>query len=254
VSWRERPVAVVVPVYNEGPALERVVTTMPDFVDTVIVVDDGSTPPVASQISKTRSKVVLIRHDHNRGVGAAIASGYKKALELGAGVVAVMGGDGQMDPNELLPLVDAVASGEADYAKGNRFMSGMAFQAMPLTRYIGNVALSWATRAITGLPLFDSQCGFTAVDTRVLALLPLDDLYPRYGVPNDILARLARMRATIVERPVTPLYPAKHSHMNLWTVPFTLGPLLFKLWWRRSEPPDVVLAAVEPSEVADVAP
>lgn len=253
MSWGEYRVAVVVPIYNEGSALREVVATIPAYVDSVILVDDGSQPPVSAELKRDFPRVELLRHPENRGVGAAIASGYAQALRQKADIVAVMGADGQMAPDELAPLVEAIACGEADYAKGNRFMGGGAFRAMPLMRYLGNIALSLATRAITGYRLFDSQCGFTAISAETLRRLPLGELYPRYGVPNDILARLANLGARVCERPVTPLYPPRHTHMNLWKIPFTLGPLLLRLALRREvKPTPPVSGAADEHEVADV--
>lgn len=251
MSWDKRRVAVVIPVYNEGPGLRRVVATVPEYVDCIVVVDDGSVPALSGELERDFPRVRLLRHPENGGVGAAIATGYDEALRQGAEIIAVMGGDGQMDPAELALLVEAVARGEVDYAKGNRFMGGQAFRAMPLARYLGNIALSLATRAITGYRVFDSQCGFTAISAPTLARLPLAELYPRYGVPNDILARLSRIGARVADIPVTPLYPERHSHMNLWKVPFTLGPLLLRLALRRLEHPPFP-ATAEPHEVTDV--
>src|ERR1017187_5997857 len=115
-------VAVVVPAFNEACKIARTLRSIPGFVDQVIVVDDASADGTGriAQRSQRRGLVVL-RHDCNRGVGAAIATGYAAAFAAGADVSAVMAGDSQMDPADLLVLIEPVVSGRADYAKGNRF-------------------------------------------------------------------------------------------------------------------------------------
>jgi len=235
MSFANGAVAVVIPVYNESRHIKQVLASIPNFVDHIIVVDDASTDGSLDIIKHyEQSRLIIIAHETNQGVGAAIASGYMAALKTDARAIAVMGGDGQMDPDELASIVTPVLEQNADYAKGNRFMQGMAFHNMPLSRYIGNVMLSFASRPLTGYwQLFDSQCGYTCISRTMLKQLNINELYPRYGVPNDILSRLGLLNATITERPVTPIYRDHRSHMNLLTLPFTLGSLMISLGMRR---------------------
>lgn len=234
MSYADR-VAVVVPTYNEGKSVAGVVGTIPAFVRHIVVVDDGGCDNTAGRLAAVADpRLVVIRHERNRGVGAAIATGYREALRLGADVVAVMGGDGQMDPDELCSLVEPVIEGRADYAKGNRFAAGLAPHTMPPLRFIGNVALSYLSKAVTGYwSLFDSQCGYTAISAGTLRRLSLEELYPGYGVPNDILTRLNIMNATVVELPVTPIYHRKHSHMKIGSVLPSISWLLLRLFLKR---------------------
>lgn len=228
-------VAVVIPAYNEAGSLGAVIRGLPDVVGTIIVVDDGSTDPTPQLLhNHADPRLVVLRHPRNRGVGAAIASGYQEALRRGAEIVAVMGGDGQMDPRDLPALLLPVAEGRADYAKGNRFLGGEAFKTMPFVRYVGNIALSLLSKPVTGYwHLFDSQCGYTAISAAALSTLPLDHLYPRYGVPNDILTALHERGFRVLDVPVRPLYPTRHSHMRLTRVVLSLSWLLFRLFLRR---------------------
>lgn len=228
---RGHRIAVVVPAFNEADKISRTVRSVPGFVDHVIVVDDGSgdgTGRIAARSGRRGLEVVV--HERNRGVGAAIATGYRRALALGADATAVMAGDAQMDPADLPNLLAPVLAGQADYAKGNRFAWPGCWRAMPLTRFLGNVALSWLTRLATGYRTFDSQCGYTVASRAALAAIDPDGpeaMFARYGYPNDLLGRLARAGARAVDVPVRPVYgPGWRSGIRLTTVVY---PILFLL-------------------------
>jgi glycosyltransferase involved in cell wall biosynthesis len=177
----------------------------------------------------------IIRHDANRGVGGAIATGYRRALECGATVAVVMAGDGQMDPADLPALLDPIARGEADYVKGNRFQHPDVWTTMPPTRIVGNLLLSAATRVTSGYRhVFDSQCGYTAIHQRALANVDLDLLWSRYGYPNDLLSRLHVASVRVVDVPVRPIY-GDHwkSGIHLGTVLHPLPWVLLRSWGTR---------------------
>ena len=158
------------------------------------------------------------------------------ALEREADVVAVMAGDGQMDPGDVPLLLAPIVAGRADYVKGNRFAYPEVLWTMPRARLLGNVALSLLTRLTSGYRrLFDSQCGFTAVTRATLLALDLDGLFPRYGYPNDLLARLRVAGARVVDVPVRPIYgPMWRSGITLRTA---IYPVLYvvvrSLLWRK---------------------
>ena len=211
--YQEKTIAVVVPAFNEERLLGRVLETLPDFVDRIYVVDDGSTDrtyEVAVSYQNRRElaqRLHVLRHERNRGVGAAIYTGYKAALADGCDVVVVMAGDAQMDPADLPRLIAPVALGFADYAKGNRLITGDAWRKIPRIRYLGNAALSLLTKVASGYwHIADSQCGYTAISRETLELLDLDALYPRYGQPNDLLVRLGILGVRVVDVPVRPVY------------------------------------------------
>ena len=224
--FRGRRIAVVVPAFNESAKVARTLRSIPGFVDHVIVVDDASSDGTAriAQRSQRRGLLVL-RHERNQGVGAAIATGYAAAYEAGADVTAVMAGDSQMDPADLMFLVEPVLAGRADYAKGNRFAWPGVYRVMPLSRAIGNVVLSHLTRVASGYwHVFDSQCGYTAVGRRALAIILSGEVFPRYGYPNDLLCRLRSHDAKVVDVPVRPVYGADwHSGIR---IPRVVLPLL----------------------------
>jgi glycosyltransferase involved in cell wall biosynthesis len=237
--YRALRIAVVVPAFNEQRAIGHTLASLPEIVDDVIVVDDASTDDTSSNaklaLRSGGREEKIIRHRANRGVGAAIASGYNRALEIGADVAVVMAGDGQMDPADLPALLAPIADGSADYVKGNRFLHPEIWRAMPRSRIFGNVVLSAATRVTSGYRhVFDSQCGYTAIHRRALSCLPIDELWARYGYPNDLLARLHVANMRVVDVPVRPIY-GEHwkSGINLSTALHPIPWVLLRSWGTR---------------------
>jgi glycosyltransferase involved in cell wall biosynthesis len=229
-------IAVVVPAHNEERLLPRTLASIPDYVDDVIVVDDASTDSTARVAIDPawRPGVVLIRHEINRGVGGAIVTGYESALALGADVVAVMAGDAQMDPEDLSRLVEPVAAGWADYAKGDRLSWPEARRRMPPARYLGNHLFSVLTRLTSGYrEVRDSQCGYTAVSRQTLSRLALRDLYARYGFPNDLLAHLHSLGCRLFQAPVRPIYGEEVSGISLFTALVRVPLVLLRSWVAR---------------------
>jgi glycosyltransferase involved in cell wall biosynthesis len=229
-------VAVVVPAYDEEHLVTATIAGIPGFVDRVYVVDDASRDGTGERAATTGDpRVAVIQHPENRGVGAAIASGYRKALEEGIDVACVMAADNQMDPAELQGLVEPVARGEVEYAKANRLFSGEAWKVIPRTRYLGNAVLSLLTKIASGYwHVADSQAGYTALSRAALARLDLDRLYPRYGFPNDLLVHLNVQNARVRDIPSRPIYDVgERSGIRLRSVVPRISWLLFKgFWWR----------------------
>jgi glycosyltransferase involved in cell wall biosynthesis len=216
--FRNNFVAIVVPAYNEGRHIAQVIESTPDLVDLLIVVDDGSKDATA-EIVKTipDPRVALLRHGENRGVGAAIVTGYRFALERGADVVGVVGGDGQMDTAHLPALLDPVVEGGCDFAKGNRFFSWRSWRSMPLHRAIGNVILSVLTKPASGYwHVFDAQNGFTMISAEMLRCLPLSRLETGYQFENLLLIQLNGAGATVRDVPIPARYGEEESGIKLW--------------------------------------
>lgn len=211
-------VAVVVPARDEAAWIAGVLRTMPDFVQHVVVVDDGSKDETAS-LARAGGAVVL-RHETSRGVGAAIATGYRWALRhTNASVVAVMAGDGQMCPDDLAPLLEPIARNQADYTKGNRFAHPDVKHTMPFARRVVGQMLSAATAYAVGLEtLSDSQSGYTAASRRALQSIDLDKVWPGYGYPNDLVGHLVRAGMRVQDVPIRPVYRGEASGLRPWHV------------------------------------
>lgn len=203
--YRNKTIGVVVPAYNEEALITRVLETMPDYVDRIYAVDDCSTDGTAARISAWNDpRLVLLRHSENKGVGAAIVSGYNQALRENMDLVAVMAGDNQMDPLELPKLLDPIIEGRADYAKGDRLSRSELTQGMSSWRRFGNNLLTLLTRISSGYwQLQDPQNGYTVISRQALEQIDLELVYPSYGYCNDLLAKLnvLGMRVTDVQIP-----------------------------------------------------
>ncbi len=200
--WQSAKVAVVVPCFREARLIERTLAGMPAFVDLIVVVDDASDDGTAAAVlGAGEPRVELVVHAQNRGVGAAIVSGYRAALAADCDVLVVMAGDAQMAPEDLSEVVEPVALGHASYVKGNRFRHARVSD-MPLARRVAGRLLAVATRLATGLCVDDCQCGYTAISRAAALRLPLADLWPRFGYPNDLLGMLAARGLSVLEVPV----------------------------------------------------
>jgi len=239
--YRDKKVAVVVPAYNEEKMIGQVISTIPPYVDQIVIIDDASTDQtkeVVKAYQKEDNRIVYIRHEINKGVGGAIITGYKWARDHGMDISVVMAGDGQMDPNDLPKLLEPIVEGKADYSKGNRLFTGKAWKIIPKTRYLGNGVLSFLTKIASGYwHVADSQSGYTAATLEVLKTIDLDAIYKRYGMPNDLLVRLNVYNFRVQDVPVNPVYGiGERSRMKIYKVVFTLSFLLIKLFlWRLKE-------------------
>lgn len=232
-------VAVVIPCYDEGHLIGRVIETMPDMVDRLYVVDDKSSDNTVEVIQRFANadpeRIQFIAHEVNQGVGGAIASGYKAALADRFDVTVVMAGDAQMDPDDLPAIVAPVARGECDYTKGNRLFSGDAWNIMPRVRYLGNSVISLLTKIASGYwHVADSQSGYTAIGIKALETIDWDKMYKRYGQPNDLLVRLNIYSFRVRDVTIRPVYGiGERSGIKPLRMIPQLSWLLFRLFLYR---------------------
>ena len=230
-------IAVVVPAHDEEALIATTVAGIPGFVDRIFVVDDASTDETGARAGAD-PRVELIRHERNRGVGAAIVTGYVRARDERFDVTCVMAGDNQMDPAELESIARPVVDGEVDYAKANRLFTGQAWELIPHTRYLGNAVLSLLTKISSGYwHVADSHAGYTAVGLRALDLLDLDRIYPGYGFPNDMLVHLNVWNLRVRDVPSRPIYGVgERSGIRVRRVIPRISWLLVKgFFWRMRE-------------------
>lgn len=232
-------VAVVIPAYREATRIREVITTLPSWVDHVIVVDDASpdaTYEAACAVHDPR--LVVLRHEANQGVGGATITGFRKALELKADLVVKMDGDGQMDPAFLPALLAPLAEGRADYGKGNRFRSASMLRGMPAVRLLGNAALTFLVKLASGYwHVADPQNGYLAIHSTFLRQLDLDAMDRRYFFEDDMLIRLNVIEARVQDVPMPAVYRGNHSSLKPHQILFSYPPKLLagivrRVWYR----------------------
>lgn len=236
--FKEKSICVVVPAYNESSQIGKVIETMPDFVDKIVVVDDASkddTVNIVGQYQNKFGKIEIIQHETNQGVGAAISAGYKWARDNGYAITAVMAGDGQMDPAELEKIINPVVEDSADYVKGNRLFYGDAWNMIPHYRYLGNSFLSLMTKIASGYwHIADSQSGYTAISLIALKRINLDKIYNDYGMPNDLLIKLNQHDFRVRDVHIRPVYNVgEKSGIKVSRVIPRISWILFTGFWRR---------------------
>jgi glycosyltransferase involved in cell wall biosynthesis len=190
---------------------------MPGIVDDIIVVDDGShDKTVENALLSGDERVVIIRHRRNQGLGASIVSGHRKAMELGAEISVVMAGDAQMDPKYLPDLLKAVIEEGYDYAKGNRLLVPGHARGMPRIRFLGNMLLSLLNKVCSGYwDISDPQNGYTAIRTKVLKELDLDNIARGYQFENDMLVNLNMINANVKDVPIPANYDGQPSKIKM---------------------------------------
>ncbi len=223
-------IATVIPAYRVEQNIESVLQDLPAYIKHIIVVDDASpdsTSDLVTAAAKKDSRIFLIRHTENQGVGGAMISGFRKALELGAQIVVKIDGDGQMDPAHIPALITPLILGKADYVKGNRFRDFQSLLQMPFVRRIGNLGLSFLTKAATGYwSIFDPTNGFFAIRAEILTQLPLEKIDHRYYFETSMLANLYLIGALVMDIPIPARYRNETSNLSirrsLFEFPFKL--------------------------------
>ncbi len=223
-------VAVVIPCHRVRDRVLGVIERIGPEVGRIFVVDDACPEQTGRHVLATcrDDRVEVMFHTVNLGVGGAVMTGYRRAMAIGAAVVVKVDGDGQMDPALIPRFVAPILEGRADYTKGNRFHNVEDVRAMPAARLVGNAGLSFMSKASTGYwQVFDPTNGYTAIDTRALAALPLGKVQRRYFFETDLLFRLGTIQAAVLDVPMTAVYEDHRSGLKISRVllPFLGGNL-----------------------------
>ena len=230
-------IATVIPAYRVERDIESVISGLPPYIKHIIVVDDASPDSCADLVTAAAqkdSRITLIRHSKNQGVGGAMISGFRKALELGAQIIIKLDGDGQMDSAHIPALITPLIEGKADYVKGNRFRDFQSLQQMPIIRRIGNLGLSFLTKAATGYwNIFDPTNGFFAIRAEILAQLPLEKIDRRYYFETSMLSHLYLLDAYILDIPLPARYRGETSNMVIRSVLIEFPIKLTRTFFRR---------------------
>lgn len=237
----DRPkIAVVIPCYRVRDQIVNVVDSVRAVADFVIAVDDCCPEKSGESLRKVDSdpKVTILFHEKNQGVGGAMITGFKAALDLGADIVVKMDGDGQMEAKHLPRLIGPLVARKADFTKGNRFFDLRALRSMPLVRRFGNFGLTLLSKAASGFwHLSDPTNGFFALRANALRLLNFHLLAPRYFFEISLLIQLNVIRAIALDVPIPAKYADENSSLSPWralcSFPAKLaGGLMHRIWWR----------------------
>ncbi len=234
--FRDKKIAVVVPSYNEEMLIGDTLMSVPDYVDKIYVVNDCSTDKTAEIVEALAGedqRIECINHEKNKGVGAAIITGYKEALNDHMDITAVMAGDNQMDPAFLKSFLDPIVDGTADYTKGNRLLSPEFRKGMSKWRFFGNSILTFLTKVSSGYwQMVDPQNGYTAISRQALENIDLDSVYPRYGYCNNMLCKLNVQGLSVLDVRHPARYGNEKSKIKYGSYIIKVSNLLFSdfLW------------------------
>ena len=211
-------VAVTIPSYKVRAHVLDVIARIPPKVQRMYVVDDKCPQHSGELVEKQcrDPRVRVIFHEENQGVGGAVSSGYRAAIEEGMDIVVKVDGDGQMDPALIPHFTRPIERGRADYTKGNRFYRPESLKGMPPIRLFGNAALSFINKLSTGYwSIMDPTNGYTAIHTSVLREMPLHKLEKRYFFETDMLYHLNTMRAVVHDVPMDAVYADEESSLKV---------------------------------------
>lgn len=215
---KDLSIAVVIPCFRVSKHVLNVLNNIPACITNIYCVDDAC-PEHSGKLIEEKcidTRVSVIFHQTNLGVGGAMVSGYKQALKDNADIIVKIDGDGQMDPQLIPHFIRPIIENKADYTKGNRFFQLHDFEDMPKARILGNTSLTLLNKLSTGYwRLFDPTNGFTAIHSNVLQILPLDKLHQRYFFESDMLYRLSTVRAVVLDIPQKAIYGQETSGVSI---------------------------------------
>ena len=232
--YNGQKIAVAIPCYKVEQHLEQVVSGLPPLIDSILLVDDCSpdgTPALVDRLADG-SRIVAIHHPQNKGVGGAMKTAFRKAMEMEADVVVKLDGDGQMDASYIAPLVEALEG--ADFAKGNRLFNRQMLRRMPAIRRIGNMGVGFMVKAASGYwNVSDPVNGFFAIRTKTLRQMDLDRVADRYFFESSMLIEMHYTGAHISEVNMPAIYGDEHSNLSVGKTFFSFPPRLIAAWLRR---------------------
>ena len=218
-------VAVVIPCYKVSKNLKSVLNEIGPEISSIYCVDDKCPEEswkVAEAFAINDSRIHIIKREKNGGVGAAVISGYKAALEDDAEIIVKIDGDGQMSPKLVPKFIKPITDNRADFIKGNRFYDLRSISGMPFARIFGNSMLSFINKFSSGYwDLFDPNNGYTAIHAKVLKLIPLEKLNERFFHEADMLFRLSTVRAVVKNIPMDSVYEDEKSNLSIFNILLT---------------------------------
>ena len=238
--YRDNKIALAIPAHNEERLIGPTLDSVPDYVDRIYVVDDGSvdsTCDIVRQRAVADPRIDLVEHGKNRGVGQAIITGYRRASDDCFDITVVAGGDHQMPLEQIPDLLDPIVDGGSDYTKGNRFlMPDAGLDGMPWSRFLGNALISIMTKVASGFyKIYDVVDGFTAISKRAIDLVNWEAAWKGYGYPMDFLVRMNAYGLRVKDVPRRAIYLEGERQSQIKGIPYALrvAPMLARdFFWR----------------------
>lgn len=235
--YKKKRIRIIIPAYNTQMSIREVCIALPDWVDHIVIVNDQSsdkTPDIVQMLKAEQARIDIVDLQKNLGVGGAMKRGYQEALSQGADIIVKMDSDGQMDPAYLPQLLAPIISGNANYTKGNRFLHTTELKQMPFIRRLGNLGLSFMTKAATGYwNIFDPTNGYTAIDKYTLSRLDFGKVSDRYFFETSMLMELYNQRAVIKDVPIPARYQGEKSSLSTFKSFFEFSSKLWKGIFQR---------------------
>ena len=230
-------IAVVIPCYKVENHIQKVVSELPDWITSIILVNDASMDQTGEIIDKLATKfpkITALHHNQNQGVGGAMITGFKEAIKMKYDIVVKIDGDGQMDTSYLEKMINTIVEQHYDFTKGNRFFDQKILRSMPMIRRIGNVGMGFLLKMSSGYwNIFDPTNGFIAIRGSILEKIDLDRLSKRFFFESSLLIELYYVGAKIKDIPMPAIYAEEKSNLSIWKVFFSFPPKLFSAFIRR---------------------
>ena len=224
MNKKNKRIAVAIPYYNAANQIEKVIAGLPDFIDTIVIINDNSSEPLPLEVIKKKcdaeTQLVFLENEINLGVGGATKKGFQYAIDHSFDIVIKVDADNQMDTSYLEKMLKPIIGGKVKMTKGNRFRDTKSLKNMPIVRRIGNLALSFLTKAATGYwNNFDPTNGFIAVKVSVLKKIDFSNLSNRYFFETSLIAELYFTGAKIKDIAMPAIYGDEKSNMKVWKMP-----------------------------------
>lgn len=232
-----KKIAVIIPCYKVERHIQKVIYEIPDFVDFIIAINDGSpdrTGEILQSIAQANELVIVLTHSLNQGKGAALITGYNKAIELNVDIIVKIDGDGQMDMKYMRQFILPIINDKADFTKGNRFRNTKTIKNMPFIRRVGNIALSFFFKASSGYwNIFDPSNGYAAISTSTLKNLEFEVFEKRFFFEFQLLNELNFTQAVVKDISIDAIYEDEISNLSASKIFFEFPPLILKAFIKR---------------------
>lgn len=238
MNKKNKSIAVAIPYYNAANQIEKVIAGLPDFIDAIIIINDKSYEPLPLELIKKKynpkTQLVFLENEINLGVGGATKKGFQYAIDHGFDIVIKVDADNQMDTSYLEKMLKPIINEKVKMTKGNRFRDTKSIKNMPIVRRIGNLTLSFLTKAATGYwHNFDPTNGFIAVKVSVLRKIDFSNLSNRYFFETSLIAELYFTGAKIKDIAMPAIYGDEKSNMEVWKMPVIFLANLIKILFKR---------------------